>query len=77
MNKAISNQYTCVVIELDKLPKGILLLSNISPRQFEETLAAYHASDELDKVMVLFGVDPSLETKAQYMEFPGECTCQK
>jgi len=70
MNKAIHNQYSCAVIELDKLPEGILLLSNVSQHEWTMALEAYHASDKPDKRMVLFGVDPSIETKALYIEFP-------
>lgn len=68
---------TIVVIDRDDLPSGILLLSNVRRHEWESALKKYHdaSGSKWDKCMVLFGIDPAFETRAQYIEFEDRCAC--
>jgi len=61
---------TAVTIQIDELSKGILLLSNVMSSEWSAALEEYRRGDS--DVIVLFGVDPSFETKAQFFKFPEE-----
>lgn len=64
-----------IVVMHSDLPVGILCLTNISRRQWDDTMSAHRSKVDGDvdwkNIVVLFGLDPKYEAKAIYAEIPG------